>query len=481
MSIPRDNYVGEPLYPDPWTTNKPREGLRDIDEARIVSLAPDVCLTPVGSSVVPIPYPVVDFCGHDKNYTPSVRFTRKKAMVMRSCTTHVHGDKPGIRKGRKSGTVESICEPIGHADQVRAEGSHVIRHLDRFYMNNKNTEGEAIFVRSTQTYAPPKDDDPVPGSLRWQNGSDEGRVMSDASPEPLIMGAQYAQLNTATVPQSGGVSRRGTYGRPTSTVDPRLLRALRFWSSARGAAEVINMVQQIAEDRAVQASGSTLGLNLRDPTDVLVARAHAWSRHHLDASPFYWDFPNSQVGREAATKAITSVEAAAPGTLGEALQGNQAQLDKLRTAIRNAVNAATAAASVRVSGQPCAREALGVQGSRFRGGAHFATALPLHDKLDSHHTPADSGSYLPTWAGPAIQMLPEDHRATLSYGRKVTSPYISTQARLINSGQFMKAISMDIIDIKRIAVQRGDPTRYDAAIAQMMLYAECLKREGIIK
>ncbi|NSZ41200.1 DUF4150 domain-containing protein, partial [Agrobacterium tumefaciens] len=184
MSIPRDNYIGEPQYPGTWTTATPREGLRDIDEARIVSLAPDVCLTPVGSSVVPIPYPVVDFCGHDKNYTPSVRFTGKKAMVMRSCTTHVHGDAPGNRKGVKSGTVESICEPIGHADQVRAEGSHVIRHLDRFYMNSRNTQGEAIFVRSTQTYDPPKDDDPVRGSLRWQDGSDEGRVMSDASPEP---------------------------------------------------------------------------------------------------------------------------------------------------------------------------------------------------------------------------------------------------------------------------------------------------------
>ncbi len=206
MSIPRD-YVGEPQYPEPWTTRKPREGLRDLDEAKIVYLSPDVCWTPVGSSVVPIPYPVVDKCGHDQNYTPSVRFTRKKAMVMRSCTTHVHGDRPGVRKGRISGTVGDICEPIGHADQVRAEGSHVIRHLDRFYMNNKNTEGEAIFVRSTQTYDPPKDDDPVPGSLRWQNGSDAGRVMSDASPEPLIMGAQYAQLaqlknQSATVPES---------------------------------------------------------------------------------------------------------------------------------------------------------------------------------------------------------------------------------------------------------------------------------------
>ncbi|TBN12835.1 DUF4150 domain-containing protein [Agrobacterium cavarae] len=226
MSFPRDNYIGDPDYPSPWTTKTPREGLRDIDEARIVSLAPDVCLTPVGSSVVPIPYPVVDFCGHDKNYTPSVRFTGKRAMVMRSCTTHVHGDAPGVRKGVKSGTVESICEPIGYADQVRAEGSHVIRHLDRFYMNNRNTEGEAIFVRGTKTYDPPKDDDPVPGSLRWQNSSDEGRVLSDASPASWKDGEQYAYAGGAAAlakssaqvaPSSGGA----VAPKPTPPTVPR--------------------------------------------------------------------------------------------------------------------------------------------------------------------------------------------------------------------------------------------------------------------
>lgn len=191
MSIPRDNYVGEPDYPGPWTTRQPREGLRDLDEARIVSLSPDVCLTPVGSSVVPIPYPIVDYCGHDKGYTPSVRFTGKKAMVLASCTTHAHGDTAGKRKGIRSGTVEDICEPIEYADQVRAEGSNVIRHLDRFWMNSRNTQGEAIFVRGTETFAPPQDNDPVPGSIRWA-GSGEGVVMSDASPEPLVIGAQYA-------------------------------------------------------------------------------------------------------------------------------------------------------------------------------------------------------------------------------------------------------------------------------------------------
>lgn len=108
MSIPKDGYIGEPGHPAPWTTSTPREGLRDTDEARIISLAPDVCRSPS----VPVPYPVVDFCGHDENYTPSVRFTGQKAMVMRSHTSHVHGDEPGVGKGVVSGTVGGISEPI---------------------------------------------------------------------------------------------------------------------------------------------------------------------------------------------------------------------------------------------------------------------------------------------------------------------------------------------------------------------------------
>jgi hypothetical protein len=127
--------------------------------SKIISLAPDVCLTPIGSSVVPIPYQIVDYCGHDQNYRPSVHFTGQKAMVLRSNTTHVHGDAPGTKKGIKSGTVEDICEPIEHADQVRAEGSHVICHLHRFKMNRGNTFGEAQLVRDTKTYPAPTDDD----------------------------------------------------------------------------------------------------------------------------------------------------------------------------------------------------------------------------------------------------------------------------------------------------------------------------------
>lgn len=216
MSIPRDNYVGEPDYPSPWTTKNPREGLRDLDEARIVSLAPGVCLTPVESAVCAIPYPIVDFCGHDKNYTSSVRFTRKKALVMRSRTTHVHGDKAGVRKGIKSGTVGDVCIPVEHADLVRAEGSEVIRHLDRFDMNNGNTPGEAFFIRGTQTYEAPEDDDPVPGSLEshkpillaFDGSSPEGKRLLREFMERQV-GGTTPKASTQTQ-----VQQKGTFGRP---------------------------------------------------------------------------------------------------------------------------------------------------------------------------------------------------------------------------------------------------------------------------
>ena len=215
----RDHYVGEPDYPAPWTTSRPLEGLRDEAEARIVSLAPDVCLTPVGGSVVPIPYPITSVAGDDADYTQTVRFTGQRAMVLRSHTTRVTGDEAGTQKGVVSGTVGDICEPIGHAAQVRAEGSPVIRHLDRFYMNSRNTVGEAVFVRATGTFDPPVDDDPLPGSLRMTGWQEPVQLAFDgSSPEGqrlLQEFGQRTQSDTETDAEPGrspAVERRGTFG-----------------------------------------------------------------------------------------------------------------------------------------------------------------------------------------------------------------------------------------------------------------------------
>ena len=183
--------LGDPSYPSPWTTDGPLEALRDEEEAIVVSLAPDVALTPIGEAEpVHVPYPIVDFCSDDEHYTPSVRFTGQRAMVMRSHTTCVHGAEAGTGGGAVAGACGGICEPIEHAPAVRAEGSHVIRHLDRFWMDDRNTQGEAYFVRDTATYDPPPDDDPLPGSLRLiEGGGGEKTLQGDAGADRLMNAA----------------------------------------------------------------------------------------------------------------------------------------------------------------------------------------------------------------------------------------------------------------------------------------------------
>ena len=97
-------------------------------------------------------------------------------------------------------TVGGISEPITHAAQVRAERSPVIRHLDRFHMNNRNTVGEAIFVRDTATFPAPKEDDPLPGSMAVHEAPFESYRVAEAA--------------TGTITDAGGglFSRRSKAG-----------------------------------------------------------------------------------------------------------------------------------------------------------------------------------------------------------------------------------------------------------------------------
>jgi hypothetical protein len=294
VSIPRDLSFGSfapqepeqgspPEYPSPWATTQPREGLRDNGTARIVSLFPDICLTPRGKVMVPVPYNIHDIVEHDENFTPSVKFTGEKAMVFRSRTSHVHGNEQGTGGGIKSGTTPGECEPIGHASQLNAEGSPVIRHQDRFFMNNRNTIGEARFVKDTKTYKAPEDTDPVPGSIIRASFS---QTMTDAAPEPMIPGRLYAQAQPAPqfpqqAPQmpSGGsqgapykgpvgpaandntYQRRGTYGNPgagMSGAAGRLASLLGLAQAAQEAGNIAGRWYVGADGVAGKSIGETL-------------------------------------------------------------------------------------------------------------------------------------------------------------------------------------------------------------------------------
>ncbi len=342
MSLPpsSDNYAGEPEYPSPWTTKRPREGLRDNDAARIVSLSPDVCKTPIGSSTPPIPYPVVDFCGHDQNYTESVRFTGQKVMVLRSNTCHVHGDKPGKAKGVKSGTVEGICEPIEGADLVRAEGSPIITHLHRCYMNNKNTVGEAYFVCDTATYPAPKDDDPIPGSLRFASiaeqikASDLDDVFGRGTALPPGS-FQVADAATGTMSDAG----RG-YGQSSKGIGSLPTKLLRWGRYARflGRTNPFSLSQDLmdftrqADAARIRDALQKYELDATNPAHVSAATAYAQAGEW--APWLVPSIPTSGPELIAAQERVMALELGNPGIVGASQRGNQVAMQAVLAAMK---------------------------------------------------------------------------------------------------------------------------------------------------
>lgn len=129
-----------------------REGSRDTGDGIIISVTPDVCKTPVGSSVVPIPYSITAVQGDDANTVASVRMTGKRAHNKASLITRCSGDEPGTALGIKSGTVGSVCHPKTHSNNVRIRGEWAVRHDDQWWMNNRNTFGKLIWVKSTEQF-----------------------------------------------------------------------------------------------------------------------------------------------------------------------------------------------------------------------------------------------------------------------------------------------------------------------------------------
>jgi len=126
--------------------------LARVEKALVVSISPDVCLTPIGNSVVPIPYSIVANPADDVNPVNSVRLGGRKAYNMVTKIEKCTGDQPGTKKGVKSGTVGDVCEPKEHAPNIRFEGKYAIRNREIFWMNSKNTIGELIFQKSIDTH-----------------------------------------------------------------------------------------------------------------------------------------------------------------------------------------------------------------------------------------------------------------------------------------------------------------------------------------
>ncbi|PKB13783.1 HNH/ENDO VII superfamily nuclease [Janthinobacterium sp. 64] len=129
----------------PGGTN--RIGARRDAGFKAISTAPSINKTPIGPSMVPLPYPTVQDLSNSVGVARSVRFNGEPAYVLhRSTQPKGTGDEPGTGKGVRSGTVNGEVKPVVGSSTVRAEGKYIVRDGDACTMNGGNNPG--IYVTS---------------------------------------------------------------------------------------------------------------------------------------------------------------------------------------------------------------------------------------------------------------------------------------------------------------------------------------------
>jgi len=106
--------------------------------------APDVCKTPIGSAVVPIPYPNISQSSTLKKGTKSVKINGQPAALKTSAFASSNGDQAGSMGGVMSGVTGKETEFSSFSFDVKFEGKNVVRHLDMTTHNKKNTMGAVV-------------------------------------------------------------------------------------------------------------------------------------------------------------------------------------------------------------------------------------------------------------------------------------------------------------------------------------------------
>ena len=99
----------------------------------------DVCLTTVGPSVIPIPYPNMAAASDVASVAGSVKINGNGAANIKSNFSKSKGDKPGNKKGIISGTNDGKAEFIIGSFNVLIEGKPAVRQGDLMISNSKNT------------------------------------------------------------------------------------------------------------------------------------------------------------------------------------------------------------------------------------------------------------------------------------------------------------------------------------------------------
>lgn len=102
---------------------------------------PDVCKTPIGPSIVPIPYPNIGKSSDTTKGPKAVKTDGKMPMVKGAKYSTSTGDEPGTAKGIMSSSTKGECEFMMYSFDVKFEGKNACRMGDPLFHNKKNIMG----------------------------------------------------------------------------------------------------------------------------------------------------------------------------------------------------------------------------------------------------------------------------------------------------------------------------------------------------
>lgn len=103
---------------------------------------PDVCKTPAGPAVIPVPYPNIGKAADTTGGPTSVTVDGKMPMVKGATYATSTGDEAGTAGGGvMSSTIKGPCEFMMYSFDVQFEGKNVCRMGDPLFHNKKNAMG----------------------------------------------------------------------------------------------------------------------------------------------------------------------------------------------------------------------------------------------------------------------------------------------------------------------------------------------------
>jgi hypothetical protein len=123
------------------TTFSNARGIAHKGSGGMSAVFPDVCKTPVGPSIVPIPYPNIGKASDTSDGPKSVTTDGKMPMVKGAKYSTSTGDEAGSAKGVMSSSTKGECEFMMYSFDVKIEGKNVCRLGDPLFHNKKNIMG----------------------------------------------------------------------------------------------------------------------------------------------------------------------------------------------------------------------------------------------------------------------------------------------------------------------------------------------------